>query len=132
MEDKEIIIDGIDVSKCTSFDYNNGLDICCYDDTREEKIPFANFCNENPDCYFKQLKRLEQEHLTVCYNLGLKEGECAKYRSVLEELKGSFLAFHQITIPFHVGDVGKLPHSLVDMISDYCTEIQNKINEVLK
>lgn len=58
---EEIIIDGVDVSECVSFDKLNGLNICCYDDTREDKIPFANFCIENKDCYFKQLKRKEQE-----------------------------------------------------------------------
>lgn len=58
---KEIIIDGVDVSECVSFDKLNGLNICCYDDTRENKIPFANFCVENKDCSHKQLKRKERE-----------------------------------------------------------------------
>ncbi len=57
---EEIIIDGVDVSECVSFDKLNGLNICCYDDTREDKIPFANFCVENKDCNFKQRKRKEQ------------------------------------------------------------------------
>lgn len=50
MTDKEIIIDGVDVSECVSFDKLNGLNICCYDDTRKDKIPFANLCVENKDC----------------------------------------------------------------------------------
>lgn len=58
---KEIIIDGVDVSGCVSFDKLNGQNICCYDDTREDKIPFANFCVENKNCNFKQLKRKEQK-----------------------------------------------------------------------
>ena len=58
---EEIIIDGVDVSECVSFDKLNGLNICCYDDTRENKTPFANFCVENKDCSHKQLKRKEQE-----------------------------------------------------------------------
>ena len=61
MTDKQIIIDGIDVSGCVSFDKLNGQNICCYDDTREDKIPFANFCVENKNCNFKQLKRKEQK-----------------------------------------------------------------------
>lgn len=60
MTDKEIIINGVDVSECVSFDKLNGLNICCYDDTREDKIPFANFCIENKDCSYKQFKRKEQ------------------------------------------------------------------------
>lgn len=58
---EEIIIDGVDVSECVSFDKLNGLNICCYDDTREDKIPFTNFCIENKDCSYKQLKRKEQD-----------------------------------------------------------------------
>ena len=62
MIDKEqIIIDGVDVSECVSFDKLNGQNICCYEDTREDKILFANFCVENKDCYFKQLARKTQE-----------------------------------------------------------------------
>ena len=68
---EEIIIDGVDVSECVSFDKLNGQNICCYDDTREGKIPFANFCVENKDCYFKQHKRKEQE--------------CEKYKKGFEE-----------------------------------------------
>lgn len=56
MKDKEIIIDGVDVSKCNWCDFepdaepyrriNDGEDLSCED---------------NPNCYFKQLKRKEQE-----------------------------------------------------------------------
>ena len=61
MTDKQIMIDGVDVSGCISFDKNNEYNICCYDDIREDKIPFANFCVENKNCYFKQLARKTQE-----------------------------------------------------------------------
>lgn len=74
---EEIIIDGVDVSECVSFDKLNGLNICCYDDTREDKIPFANFCIENKDCSYKQLKLKKQEceqlksKLNKIYNLSM-------------------------------------------------------------
>ena len=82
-ENNPIIIDGVDVSGCISFDKNNEYNICCYDDIREDKIPFANFCVENKNCYYKQLKRKEQE----CEEL--KE-ECEEHRSNAESYCKSY------------------------------------------
>ena len=56
MTDKEIIIDGVDVSECEFL--------------WKEKLPkkicnngnLACDCNSNPNCYFKQLKRKNQEY----------------------------------------------------------------------
>ena len=71
---EEIIIDGVDVAGCIFFDKNNGYNICCCDDIREDKIPFANFCQENKECYYKQLKQAEN---TI--------NECHKYQAKLED-----------------------------------------------
>ena len=58
MTDKQIIIDGVDVSECIYFKMNN-------------KMPMRRACNSgigspyceyHKDCYYKQLKRLEQEN----------------------------------------------------------------------
>lgn len=56
MTDKEKIIDGIDVSEC------------CWCDSESDTEPYCRIndgedlnCEENPNCYFKQLKRKEQE-----------------------------------------------------------------------
>ena len=51
MTDKEIIIDGVDVSRCSNYDHDSYFeckDGCCH-------------CDEIPNCYFKQLKHKEQE-----------------------------------------------------------------------
>lgn len=58
MTDKEIIIDGVDVSECKYLPY-------CEDKQGN--------CGNNPNCYFKQLKRKEQE--------------CEKYEQTLFEIK---------------------------------------------
>lgn len=95
MTDKEqIIIDGVDVSECVSFDKLNGQNICCYEDTREDKIPFANFCVENKDCYFKQLIRktqeceaLKSESFTMNSLIIEQEEEIDRYRKVLEKIE---------------------------------------------
>ena len=58
MTDKQIIIDGVDVSGCENF----SCGIC----EEENKIPktinhFTADCRMYPNCYYKQLKRKEQE-----------------------------------------------------------------------
>lgn len=51
MTDKKIIIDGVDVSRCNNYDHGSYFEcnVCCC------------HCDEIPNCYFKQLKRKEQE-----------------------------------------------------------------------
>ena len=61
MVDKQVIVDGIDISECKEL--VNECD--CYlteeHDYRSE-IPYTyNKCSEFPNCYYKQLKRKEQE-----------------------------------------------------------------------
>lgn len=51
MADNKIIIDGVDVSRCSNYDHDSYFeckDGCCH-------------CDEIPNCYFKQLKHKEQE-----------------------------------------------------------------------
>ena len=55
MTDKEIIIDGIDVSKCEYC-----LKMTKYRCTIQRDV-YKCLCEENHNCYFKQLKRKEQE-----------------------------------------------------------------------
>ena len=53
MTDKQIMIDGVDVSGCCYFDYeNDGYEDSCY--------IHQNECSAQ-NCYYKQLKRKEQE-----------------------------------------------------------------------
>ena len=58
MTDKPIIIDGVDVSKCGHYHY--GKCEIDYDEWNNEIIHY-NECQNNPNCYFKQLKSKEQE-----------------------------------------------------------------------
>lgn len=84
----KIIIDGVDVSQCLSFDKLNGQNICCYDDTREDRIPFANFCVENKDCCFKQLKRKEKKQEVEVEQLKAK---LSRYDEAFKQLEHSFV-----------------------------------------
>lgn len=57
MTDKQIIIDGIDVSECIYFKMNNKMPMC-----RACNSGIGSpYCEYHKDCYYKQLKRKEQE-----------------------------------------------------------------------
>ena len=122
MADKTII-DGIDVSKCKSF--FKGIkehNICCYCDTREDKIPFAVFCEENPNCYYKQLKRKEQE----CEELTRQRDKFEFGNNILEHERNNYK---------HVLD--KIEHQVTELFlgvenkdRTYCKKILDIINSV--
>lgn len=50
MTNKQIIIDGVDVGWCKNYNEANSKD-----------CETLYICTENPNCYYKQLKRKEQE-----------------------------------------------------------------------
>ena len=63
MTDKQIIIDGVDVSGCKYYIADNGVQYNgCYELTDIcECNKEDDFCDDNPNCYYKQLARKEQE-----------------------------------------------------------------------
>ena len=66
MTDKQIIIDGVDVSECENLMQGIVL-FGCMEDRK------TCSCMNNPNCLYKQLKRKEQE--------------CNKYKQTLTEIK---------------------------------------------
>lgn len=61
MTDKEIMIDGVDVSGCGYYDeIEQECNICGMGKDREDT--FCRKCKDNKNCYYKQLKRLEAEN----------------------------------------------------------------------
>lgn len=54
MENKQIIIDGVNVSGCEHYD-----DLNCY--AYRDSCGYPLDCKDNHNCYYKQLKRKEQE-----------------------------------------------------------------------
>ena len=67
MTDEKIIIDGIDVSGCEYC-----LKMTKYRCTIQRDV-YKCLCEENPNCYYKQLKHKEQE--------------CNKYKQALDEIE---------------------------------------------
>ena len=78
MADKQIIINGVDVSRCDFYDKNKKYCLTLKMDTRgfknpscfsgdfqkciqDSKVCLNTFCENNYNCYYKQLKRKEQE-----------------------------------------------------------------------
>ena len=76
MTDKQIIIDGADVSGCIYFKMNNKIPMCraCNSGVG------SPYCEYYKDCYYKQLKRKEQE----CEALQMSENEA---KEIIAELK---------------------------------------------
>ena len=65
MTDKNIIIDGVEVSGC-EFLLENSLhkiefSCICRGNSQENALHLHLHCKNNPNCYYKQLKRKEQE-----------------------------------------------------------------------
>lgn len=98
----KVIIDGVDVSGCEFFsDMSNGKPdtICmCYKDM----YGFNTNCEHNKDaknCYYKQLKRLEQENERLKdenyglnqellgYQKGVQASEIIELKQALQEIK---------------------------------------------
>lgn len=78
MIDKEqIIVNGVDVSKCFHYEKENKEYTC-----RLNHTPFHyRHCEENPNCYFKQLARKTQE----CEELKRKIFEFEKAGGIIDE-----------------------------------------------
>lgn len=80
MTDKQVIIDGVNVSECVN--YTDELKDCS---CRLTYAPFHyRFCEQNPNCYYKQLKRKEQE----CEEL---KAEVKKQKEIAKEYEQRWL-----------------------------------------
>ena len=85
MRDKQIMIDGVDVSKCYRYQKKTGY---CKGAFKPEELPFC----ENFDCEFKRLARKTQECETLASQLDFEvqkkeclEQECEKLKSQVDE-----------------------------------------------
>ena len=137
---EEIIVDGVNVWECT---YSKiGIDKKCYceEDLYDDGTPVYE-CLERTECTYKQLKRLEQENNTICYNLHLAEQENKELKKQIESQKGLITvggkAQYEMTLAY---DKCK---SALEEIREYCDRIErgevigtqdcliNSINEAL-
>ena len=74
MANKEIIIDGVNVSECRN-----------YDSSEYWKCePFICHCEELPNCYFKQFKRAEQKLEKIKTNCNETLSECSCKNPIID------------------------------------------------
>ena len=110
MADKQIIIDNVDVSECPAMDTYNIFGIedkpCCY--------KFHEYCSAIPNCYYKQLKRKEQE----CE--GLEEELNDLTRDIKTHLKVEKIKLDQLK-----AENEKLEQTLAE-IKEICNEYQKE------
>lgn len=110
---KQIIIDGVDVSKC----------ICCLRICTTTKKPEAicneyAYCSQTPNCYFKQLARKTQECESLKEELNLLKNNEDLLLSKLQVLWGKQIAEEQ-------GDCKNIDYS-----KPRTREIYHKITEI--
>lgn len=130
---EEIIIDGVNVTGCNEFLEPNGCD-------NTNCVSFQ--CDRNPNCGFKQLKRLEQENKELKEKLerqkdyivsykNYKYDTDQKYRSALEEIKEMILYCED---EYNCNRCKYHDNCLIDddKFPDFSKALVNKINEVLK
>ena len=86
MTDKQIIIDGVDVSGCECYNPNIKMDCLLH--------PLqSDACKNNPNCYYKQLKRAENQcedmfvkHTDLEMKYKQKEQECERLEDKLKKI----------------------------------------------
>ena len=103
MTDKQIIIDGIDVSGCELYRNDNGVFAPDGTAERTELCYLTNdYCGNNPNCYYKQFKRSEAQcevmfvlHTDLEKRYKAKEQECEELKKLNEhteiELESYFI-----------------------------------------
>ena len=124
---EEIIIDGVNVAECGFYhpEYDNYCHIAL---AFSEDYGECLECQDNPDCYYKQLQRLKQE------NKILKERKDKYYLLTLDyEAKISYL----VQALEEIRDIAKEATNSKDCYiymyagRMYCEPILKKIDEVL-
>ena len=106
MTDKQIIIDGVDVSGCinyrpsvdtTQVSYTNACSIGIWQrwySNLEPNCIMSCSCKDNPNCYYKNWQRKEQE----CEELSSK---CSQIKQTLAEIKPILELYANSTIGTH-------------------------------
>lgn len=140
MIDKQIIIEGCDVSgcKCIIEDYQRAnnfegkyehiKNVC---ELGERGAEYYNlFCKDNPNCNYKQLKRAEQLIVELNKTIQAKEQECEKLKLDLIEAKAHRDYLNNLALSKTLDTVSEQLDQLKkqnDIMLNSLKKLQNKI-----
>ena len=130
---QETIINGIDVSEC---EYIN----CCSEEAKciilqDDILSDSQYCKSEPNCYFKQFKRLQEENEELKKRQITKNGficdceENEKYKQALEKIR-EILMYKIYVLKEHASQLDYMCYVL-DKFEKIRIKILTKINEVL-
>ena len=127
---EEIIIDGVNVAGCEYFDRDSSLNNCLAHCIPYPECTCYESCDEHPNCYYKQLKRLKQENKELKEEIRFHNKENS---NLLAERNAAQIVYDEIR------EVRERYRSALEEISGLasphctqCSQIINIINEVLK
>lgn len=99
MTDKEIIIDGVDITECDHF----SMGLPAFNDPCT-LYPHQTRCSKNKNCYFKQLQRKEQECEELkerlkckCFDPKSNNNRCISYNRIAEDYERDLQRLTKIT-----------------------------------
>ena len=145
MTDKQVMIDGVDVSGCECYNPNIKMDCLLY--------PLqSDACKNNPNCYYKQLARKEQKckelkeinstlleyrrHAVTCqecYEDDLEDGKTSNKE--LRKLKQTLTEIKEIAEGMHDLWINKTPYTDINNLAEHLLEcelnrIRYKLDEI--
>lgn len=118
MTDKQIVINDVDVSKCSYF--NNTDKSYCEECCSEFGCAI---CNDRPNCYYKQLKRKEQE----CEKLYIQLKTDEEYHKEEENTLRKIIK-NKEERNIELYKENKKYKQAIDMIKEYCKLYESKLN----
>ena len=125
---EEIIIDGVNVAGCGYFcETDKECSICGMGTDGEDT--FCRDCKDNSNCYYKQLKRLEEKYNTLVNKFFNSETDKTRLKQENFELKESLKVFNRpdvnrVLTLYKVGDI--------DLLEKKCDRLEQENKELLE
>ena len=111
---EQIMIDGVDVNRC--IDFNKRDKVSCYHILYDK-------CNENPNCYFKQLARKTQECEELKKEIINKNEKIKELRLSVSDLTNR-LCYLNAEKSFRIVDLEQALDTVSEYIKDNCNSCQ--------